>query len=80
MQFCLIISLDLNTGGFGKVRACKFRKKDLRYRSPVSASTAASSDEEDGRSIQAATAKAVPAEESKFARLKTTIKPKKKTS
>lgn len=78
----LIVANFCDTGGFGYVRACKFSKSALRYRSPASTSTIASSDEEEKGSVPLRPVKPV---ESKFARAKTTgtkaaAKPKSKDS
>ena len=62
-HFQLNDSIDALVGGFGSVRACKFRKAAMRYRSPVSASTAANSSDEEEKTFQA-----TQPEESKFAR------------
>lgn len=60
---CIDFLHKLGEGGFGTVRACKFRKASDRYRSPVSASTAANSSDEEDRIMKAA-----KPEESKFKR------------
>lgn len=51
---CVDFLHKLGEGGFGTVRACKFRKAELRYRSPVSASTAANSSDEEEKNFVAA--------------------------
>ena len=62
------------------MRACKFRRADLRGNSPVSGSTAASSDEECKSSDGIPRHAAAQMQASKFAKQKTLIKPKAKNS
>ena len=69
------LSFYWRSGGFGNVRACKFRKGDLRGISPVSSTTTAASSEgaDSDMQSQEEEKKGQAAEMSKFARTKTQL-------